>query len=365
MTAALEDVAPQCDIDCGNRQRTPQHKLVRVSDGTTLAVEDWCPPTKPEHNVVFLHGFCLSHQEWLNQIGYVTEEFGREVRTIALDYRGHGRSSAADMRTYTISQCANDLAEVLDVLKVEGPVTFVGHSMGGMIVLEYQSLPKAKRPVDPANVILVATAAGHLVQSGIGRLLGTSATAALFDVVHHTPEAAWRLASGAIGAILGRWNSHCPSHQIVAAAIATALATTSVCTAVGFLPSLKGFDQYNTLRAITANTIVVSGGCDVLTPAILSRDLAAAIPACKHLHLPMAGHMIPQEAPAVINRAIAEAIRSTRKPETIGKSRATTQSTRRTRVIAAARATNTFISLAGLVPAADLTEGQHDGVLEA
>ncbi|WP_162625588.1 alpha/beta fold hydrolase, partial [Mycolicibacterium llatzerense] len=196
MTAVLEDVAPQYDIDDGNRQRTPQHKLVRVSDGTTIAVEDWRPPTSPEHNVVFLHGFCLSHQEWLNQIDSVTEEFGREVRAIALDHRGHGRSSAADMKTYTISQCANDLAEVLAVLKVEGPVTFVGHSMGGMIAIEYQSLPKNKKPVDPANIILVATAAGHLVQSGIGRLLGTRATTALFDVVHHTPETAWRLASG-------------------------------------------------------------------------------------------------------------------------------------------------------------------------
>ncbi len=84
----------------------------------------------------------------------------------------------------------------------------------------------------------------------------------------------------------------------------TALAAASVTTAVGFLPGLRSYDQYSTLASIRAQTIVLSGGADLLTPPSHARDLAAAIPGATHVHLPMAGHMLPHEASHAVTDAI-------------------------------------------------------------
>jgi pimeloyl-ACP methyl ester carboxylesterase len=212
------------------------------------------------------------------------------------------------MCTYRIERLAEDLAQVIAVMQVSGPVTLVGHSMGGMTVLGYLGLPANRRPVEPAGLVLLATAAGKLRQRGMGRLLGSPAVAALFGVVDRAPEQALKALVGPLCAALGRWRLGAASVAGVAAVAADALASVSVATAVGFLPALRDYDQYPTLATIRARTVVVSGGADPLTPAIHARDLAAGIPGAEHVHVPGAGHMLPQEAAAVVNQAIRRVV---------------------------------------------------------
>jgi pimeloyl-ACP methyl ester carboxylesterase len=82
----------------------------------------------------------------------------------------------------------------------------------------------------------------------------------------------------------------------------------SLTTAVGFLPSLRSYDQYATLASIRARTTIISGGVDLLTPASHSRDMAAAIPGATHVHIPTAGHMLPHEASHEVTEAISRTI---------------------------------------------------------
>jgi pimeloyl-ACP methyl ester carboxylesterase len=149
-----------------------------------------------EHTVVFLHGLCLNQASWDRQIGYVLGRYGRSVRVISYDHRGHGGSAAAPMSTYRIEQLADDLARVLTVLDVTGPVTLVGHSMGGMTALAYLGRPAAERPVEVAGLVLIATAAGKLAERGFARLLATPAPAALVGLVEHTPAYALHALGG-------------------------------------------------------------------------------------------------------------------------------------------------------------------------
>jgi pimeloyl-ACP methyl ester carboxylesterase len=88
----------------------------------------------------------------------------------------------------------------------------------------------------------------------------------------------------------------------------TAMAAASLTTAVGFLPSLRSYDQYATLDSIRARTTIISGGADVLTPPSHSRDMAAAIPGATHVHIPTAGHMLPHEASHAVTDAISRTI---------------------------------------------------------
>jgi pimeloyl-ACP methyl ester carboxylesterase len=136
--------------------------------------------------VVFLHGLCRDRTSWDRQITYSWCRYGRSVRTISYDHRGHGGSAAASMSTYRVDQLADDLAQVLTALDVTGPLTLVGHSMGGMTALAYLGRPAADRPVEAEGLILVATAAGQLAERGLARLLATPGPAALVGLIQHT-----------------------------------------------------------------------------------------------------------------------------------------------------------------------------------
>ena len=275
-----------------------------TDDGAVLAVHDSGPQTA-QHTVVFLHGFCLTCASWVGQIAYLSRRYGPSVRLISYDHRGHGRSGPAPMSTYRIDRLAEDLAQVLTAAQVSGQLTLVGHSMGGMTALAY--LGRDDRPVEVHGLVLVATTAGKIAERGLGRLLATPATPALFELVEHTPEHVLRKMVGPVCATLSRWRRPARSATLTAAAVA-ALTSTPVPTAVGFLPSLRAYDQYAALAGIRARAVVVSGGMDPLIPPVHSRDLAAAIPGAQHVHLPKAGHMLPQEAPHVLNDAIRRAM---------------------------------------------------------
>ncbi len=291
--------------DMGDRSY-PKHPPVRTSDGVRLAVSDTGPRTA-EHTVIFLHGLCLNQTSWERQITYLLRRYGRSVRVISYDHRGHGRSAPAPMNTYRIDQLADDLARVLTALDVTGPLTLVGHSMGGMTALAYLGRPVAERPVEPHGLVLVATAAGKLAERGLARLLATPAPAVLAGLIQLTPQSALHALVGPVCATLNRWRGHGHSATLAAVTVA-ALTTTPVATAVGFLPSLRAYNQYATLGSVHARTVVISGGADPLTPPSHAADMTAGICGAEHVHVPYGGHMLPQQAPQVINDAIRRTI---------------------------------------------------------
>src|SRR6185436_18465013 len=55
-------------------------------------------------------------------------------RVVAPDLRGHGESDWAEPPEYGIQDFGRDLSAVLDAV-APGPVPFVGHSMGGRVVV--------------------------------------------------------------------------------------------------------------------------------------------------------------------------------------------------------------------------------------
>jgi pimeloyl-ACP methyl ester carboxylesterase len=282
---------------------------VTTRDGVRLAVRD-CGSRYAGHTVVFLHGLCLSQETWARQIDHLLRWYGGAVRVISYDHRGHGRSGQAPMSSYHIEQLADDLAQVLSARSVSGPLTLVGHSMGGMTALCYLARPSADRPVEPHGLVLAASAAGRLSERGLGRLLAVPVPGVLFGLINRTPARALRALAGHLCETLHRCRvGGSADWATLATVTATALVSTPVPTAAGFLPSLRNYDQYHTLGSIRAKTIVVSGAADVLTPPSHSRDLAAAIPGAAHVHVPTAGHMLPQETPHIINAAVRRAMR--------------------------------------------------------
>lgn len=283
---------------------------VVTSDGARLAVRDF-GSAETQHTVVLLHGLCLTQDSWAAQVRDLVQKWGTSVRIVTYDHRGHGRSSSAPMHTYRIDRLAADLADVLTALHVSGPLTIAGHSMGGMTALAYLGRPAADRPVEPSGLALIATAAGKLAERGIGRLISTPATEALFEIVDRAPRFATEWTMKAIARSLSDVLLALPGLDATARTALAALPTNSLTTAAGFLLGLKRYDQYDTLASITAKTVVVSGGVDFATPVSHADDLAAAISDAEHTHLPSAGHMLLQEEPHLVSSAINLAIAGT------------------------------------------------------
>jgi pimeloyl-ACP methyl ester carboxylesterase len=290
----------------GYRERT-----IVTSDGVRLAVRDYGSTKSPQHTVVLLHGLCLTQDSWAAQIRDLIQGWGTTIRIVTYDHRGHGRSSSAPMRTYRIDRLAADLADVLSALKVAGPVTIAGHSMGGMTALEYLGRPAADRPVEPSGLVLVATAAGKLAERGVGHLISTPATEVLFDIVERAPKFVTQRAIRAITRRLTDVLVALPGLDATARTALSALPANSLATAAGFLVGLKRYDRYDTLASITANTVVVSGGTDYATPVSHANDLAATIRRATHMHIASAGHMLLQEAPHNVSTAINHALSGT------------------------------------------------------
>jgi len=286
---------------------TSTERIVTVRDGVRLAVRDQ-GSTHAEATVVLLHGLCLESESWAGQIRHLTRQWGARIRIISYDHRGHGGSESAPKHTYTVPQLAEDLADVLTALRVTGPLTLAGHSMGGMVALAYLGRPPADRPAEPDGLILAATAAGRLAERGVARLLASPATDVLCGLAAVTPQRAIRLLTTSLRATLALpFGAH--PRSTLSTLFTTALAaTTSLDTAVGFLPGLRSFDQTSTLGSVRAETIVLSGGADLLTPPSHAHEMAAAIPGATHLHLPIAGHMLLHEAAHAVTDAISRTI---------------------------------------------------------
>jgi pimeloyl-ACP methyl ester carboxylesterase len=101
--------------------------------------------------ILFVHGFSCDLYDWNWQLSH----FAGSYRAIAVDLRGHGRSSAPEVG-YEPQRFAQDLALLIDQLDF-GPVIAVGHSLGGLVVsalaVEYPRKVTALVGVDPGYLL--------------------------------------------------------------------------------------------------------------------------------------------------------------------------------------------------------------------
>ncbi|MEN4397440.1 alpha/beta fold hydrolase [Mycolicibacterium conceptionense] len=253
--------------------------------------------------MVLLHGLCLTRKSWYRPARRLCRRPG--LRVIAYDHRGHGQSGRAPLHTYTPDRLAQDLADVVTALNVAPPVTFAGHSMGGMTALSYLARPRTAQPVHPQGLVLVATSAGKLTEHGLGRLLAVPGLDTAINVVHHLPQVVSERVIHAVARPVCDIVTH---DKTISTPLVEAFRSTSTSTALGFLHSLKTYDQHNVLPTISAATTVISGGADLLTPPVHSDTMATAIAGARRIHLHEFGHMLLHEAATVVSDAIMHTV---------------------------------------------------------
>lgn len=96
------------------------------SDDVTIYGKEW---GKGEP-IFLLHGAMVDMSDWENQIPILATKY----RVIAIDSRGHGKSSFTD-RPMTYALMSEDVINVMTALKIDS-ATFIGFGDGGNILLE-------------------------------------------------------------------------------------------------------------------------------------------------------------------------------------------------------------------------------------
>jgi non-heme chloroperoxidase len=94
----------------------------RVSDGTTLHVEQW----GSGRAVLMLHAWGLNGEMWTRQFGAFA---AAGYQCITFDRRGHGRSDRP--HDYSMDRLVLDVVEVADALELSS-LSLLGHSLGGL-----------------------------------------------------------------------------------------------------------------------------------------------------------------------------------------------------------------------------------------
>jgi pimeloyl-ACP methyl ester carboxylesterase len=290
--------------------RPDRTSTVAADDGTPLAVSEIDPADgKPELTLVGVHGFALSQRSWYFQRTDLSSLMLPRVRQVYYDHRGHGHSGAADAESSTIEQLAQDLDAVLRAVAPDGPIVLMGHSMGGMVIMELAQQNPELFAERVCGVAFIATAAGEVGGKGLSRGLLSKynpLTRGVGELAGWQPGLVEfvRAAGGQLTRPAVRRLSF-GSREVdpkVVDFLLEMLAVTPVRGLVNFVDTLGSHNRYAALAGLKhAHVLVIGGDADRLTPYSHAERIAAELPDAEIARVRGAGHMVQLEQPELVN----------------------------------------------------------------
>jgi len=231
----------------------------------------------------FVHGFPLNRETWSKQV----EAFKSKHRIIAPDLRGLGGTEATDAPV-PMSRYAEDLFALMQHLEL-GPVTLVGHSMGGYVALAFaKAYPQALQ-----GLVLVGT------RSGADTPEGASARRELAEKVKKEGTAV--VVEAMAPKMLSAQNHDADLAKSVKVMMAMAKPEGVVSALLGMADRP---DAGPWLSDIEARTLVLSGAMDDVIPPSEAGALMMAFPSAQLRLIPNAGHLVAYEQPDAFNEAL-------------------------------------------------------------
>ncbi len=242
--------------------------------------------------LVLLHAFPLARAQWRPQV----EALQADYRVIAPDLRGFGGTSPFGAAP-SVEVMADDVAALLDALRVDGPVVLGGLSMGGYVALAF-----ARRHAGRLRGLLLADTKA---EPDTAEAKANRDKTIDFARSHTSADVARQMLPKLLG---GRTQAERPEAADEVLRIASAQTTSAVIDALGALRDRP--DAVPGLGHIRVPTLVIVGAEDALTPPDVAKALASAIPHARLTVLDGAGHLSNLERPEEFNEAAREFLRA-------------------------------------------------------
>ncbi len=243
--------------------------------------------------LILIHGLSGNASAWR----LLTPCLEKHFQLICYDLRGSGQTHF-DTKAFSVSDLADDLAELLDFLGLS-KAHIVGHSMGGVIAQDFA----ARYPEKTNRLILLHT-----------RVQNTFVTQRFWEgLIHlrkkyHIPLGElvelgvfWSFSSAFLEnaeniKMLKEWVKAYPYPQSVENFELQANA-------------LKMFDGRPLIPKLTMPTLIVSGSEDILTPAQAMRELASILPQATYVEQKGGAHCSTLETPEWLAEELIQFLR--------------------------------------------------------
>lgn len=243
--------------------------------------------------VICLHGIGGGIESFRPQLdGLPSPSGGKEgFRTISWAMPGYGRSARGEWPP-SFRFLSRTLARFVDALGA-APAHLVGHSIGGMVALEHATY----WPEQVASLCLIGATPAFGGRDGSFKESFLKARLGPLDAGMSMERMAAETAPGLVGPGAG---------PEVVEAVRAQLARVPERTWRGILECLTTFDRRDELPRIDVPVCVIAGSEDRNAPARTMERMASKLPMAEFHLIEGAGHMIPQEAPADVNRILRD-----------------------------------------------------------
>ena len=300
------------DVPFGSVHSTP--RTVVSADGIRINVEidEADPPgggagpraangsAPPLPTIVFVHGVICTLDSW----HYQRLSLRGQVRMVFMDQRSHGASDVAHRESSTIENLAADLHAVIEAC-TDGPVVLVGHSMGGMTIMQMGADHPEMFGDQVVGVVLLSTSSRlPLVSSPLMRRIVPFARRA-------APAVDWGKGFNSFS-VVRRWGlgPNAQERHVDMTNEMILRAPTRVLT--DFHPMFAELDVRHALEALShVPTIVMAGTHDSITPLSHSRRIADGIKGSTLVIFEDTGHMAMFEEHGRVTELIFELVEKT------------------------------------------------------
>ena len=279
-------------------------RKVVSADGIRINVEVDEPELEAPHlpTIMFVHGVICTLDTW----HYQRLALRGKVRMVFMDQRSHGASDVADRENSTIENLAADLHAVIEAC-TDGPVVLVGHSMGGMTIMQlaadHPELFGDEQKV--VGVVLLSTSSRlPLVSSPIMRRIVPFARRA-------APAVDWGKGFNSYS-VVRRWGlgPNAQERHVDMTNEMILRAPTRVLT--DFHPMFAELDVRHALETLSLiPTVVVAGTHDAVTPLSHSRRIANGIAGSSLVIFEDTGHMAMFEEHVRVTELIFDLVEKT------------------------------------------------------
>jgi pimeloyl-ACP methyl ester carboxylesterase len=282
-------------------------RKIQTPDGSILHIETQGEQDKPI--VILTHGWAMNASAWY----YVRKSLSPHYRLVSWDLPGLGRSTQPADGHYTVARLTEDLRRVIDEMGKK-PVTLVGHSIGGMMILTLCRLHPDLLSRKVTGIVLLNTAHTSPFKSSAGGALLRLLRWPLIEPLLILTIILWPLAwlMNWLGFVNGTSNivnrltsatGGITRGQFDFATRFNVKARPSV-VAKG-LPAVLRWDESNTPARIAVPTRVVAADADRLTLPQAAIEMAQPIPDGEVVGISSAGHLGPIEQGEQYSEAIA------------------------------------------------------------